>query len=235
MRLRVPIFLLFAFVMPFVTGCSTLSAEPVTTRVVDADTGQPLADVAVMAYWELHEGSLFGHSPGCGAIDIEGAVTDDKGEFHISGWGPITVYGSCDMSGYNPSLILFKPGYDYEGLNNNSLDPLETVTVSRSIYDGETIKLHKAAELDLQRTDVHSYAEQFGSLNDVIGRYAFADCNWKKIPDMLRAIYIQDREFGTSQQFDKTVTASLIRDDAAMQKAAPECGSPKAFIEGLVK
>ena len=221
--------------LALLAGCSTLSAAPVTARVVDADTGEPLAGVAVMASWELHEGSLYGHSPGCGAIDVEGAVTDANGEFHILGWGPITVYGSCDMRGDNPSLILFKPGYDFEGMNNVPLNPVETVVVSRSRYDGKSIKLHRAADMDLKRKDVHSYAWDFSSLNDVIGRYVFADCNWKKIPDMLRAIYIQDQGFGTYQEFDNTITARLIRDDAAWQKAAPECGSPKAFIEGLVK
>lgn len=188
-----------------------------------------------MAYWELHEGSLYGHSPGCGAINMEGTVTDANGEFHIPGWGPITAYGSCDMRGDNPSLILFKSGYDFQGLNNAALYAVDTVTVSRSIYDGETIKLHRAADLDLKRTDVHSYAWDFRSLNDVIGRYTLADCNWKKIPDMLRAIYLQEQQFGVAyQQFD-TVTAKLIRDDTALQREEPQCGSPKAFIEGLVK
>jgi hypothetical protein len=228
--------LLAVSLLSLLAGCSTLSAAPVMARVVDADTGQPLAGVAVAAYWELHKGSLFGHSPGCGAIDMEGAVTDANGEFHIPGWGPITVYGSCDMRDDNPSLILFKPGYDFAGMNNVPLDPFETVTVSRSDYDGKTIKLHKA-DMDLRkpRSDLHSYAEDFSSLNMVVGRYALAGCNWKKIPDMLRAIYLQEQGFRAAyQQFD-TVTARLIRYDAAWQKAAPECGSPKAFIEGLVK
>src|SRR6185312_14529324 len=104
---------------PVLGGCSTLSADPVTAHVVDAGTGKPLAGVVVTAYWELHNGSLTGHSFGCGAIDIEEAVTDQDGEFHIPGWGPVT--SSCDMRGYNPMLVLFKPGYDWQGLNNDPL------------------------------------------------------------------------------------------------------------------
>ena len=237
MKLPVLLLVLVGSSLIFIGGCSTLSAAPVTARVVDADTGKPLVGVAIEAYWELHEGSLFGHSSGCGAIYVEGAVTDSNGEFHIPGWGPITVYGSCDMRGDNPSLILFKPGYDYQGLNNAALYNLNTVVVSSSIYDGEIIKLHKAADLDLRRpsVDPRSYAEQFSSLNDVIGRYALAGCNWKKIPDMLRAIYLQEQGFRAAGQVFDTVTSSLIRNDAEIQKATPECGSPKAFIEGLVK
>jgi hypothetical protein len=219
--------------LPLLAGCSTLSAEPVTARVVDADTGQPLAGVAVAAYWELHEGSLWGHSPGCGALEMEGAVTDAGGEFHLPGWGPVTVYGSCDMRGDNPSLILFKPGYHYKGMNNVPLNPTETVVVSRSRYDGKSIKLRKSDDTAIQGSQMS--AEEFTSLNAVIGRYALSDCNWKKLPDMLRAIYIQEQAFRSAyHQFD-TVTARLIRDDAAWQKGAPQCGSPKAFIEGLVK
>ncbi|HEY4127655.1 MAG TPA: hypothetical protein VGN70_06380 [Gammaproteobacteria bacterium] len=225
----------FSFVAP--ATHSTLSAEPVTAHVVDADTGAPLAGVAVAAYWELHEGSLTGHSLGCGAIDMEGAVTDAKGEFHIRGWGPITVSGSCDMRTDNPSLILFKPGYLYLGMDNNPPNPLGTVLVSRSNHDGDTIKLHKAPDMDLKkpRSDLDGYAWDFSTLNRVIGRYASEGCNWKKIPDMLRAIYIQDQGFIAAYQQLDTVTAHLIRDDAEWQKAAPQCGSPKAFIEGLVK
>lgn len=221
----------------FVASCSTLSGEPVTARVVDLATGKPLAGVAVAAYWELHEGSLFGHSPGCGAIDMEGTVTDANGEFHLPGWGPITVSASCDMGGDNPSLILFTPGYDFEGLDNVPLDPLGTVTVSHSYYDGKTIRMHRALDMDLSKPqwDLHGYTQDFVGLNMVVGRYALEGCNWKKIPDMLRAIYLQTQAFrAASQNFD-TVTSILIRDDAAWQKAAPECGSPKAFIEGLVK
>ena len=214
-------------------GCSTmLSAEPVTARVVDADTGKPLAGVAVMAFWELHQGSLFGHSFGCGAIDIEEGVTDADGRFHIPGWGPVS--SSCDMRGLNPILMLFKPGYEADGVNNNPLDPVATVSVSRSRWNGKTIELH-VADTDLRRVDARSYAYNFSSFNDNLARFVLAGCNWKKIPHMLRAIAIQEQEFRTAGQVFDTVVSRLIRLDAEIQKATPECGSPKAFIEGLVK
>lgn len=217
----------------FAGGCSTLSAEPVTARVVDANTGKPLAGVAVMAYWELHNGSFTGHSFGCGAVDVEGAVTDQDGEFHIPGWGPIS--SSCDMRAANPTLILFKPGYDWQGVANNPLNPVATVTMSTSVWEGKTIELHIAEHADLSMTGAQSYADDFDNLNEIVGRFALSGCNWKKIPDMLRAIYLQDQDLKAAGQVVVTVTSRLIRSDAQIQAAAPQCGSPKAFIEELVK
>ena len=229
-------FFIVVSLLAFLGGCSTvLSAEPVTARVVDADTGKALAGVVIMAYWELHQGSFTGHAFGCGAIDIEEAVTDADGQFQIPGWGPVSIYGSCDMRGASPQLVLFKPGYDWRGINNDPLDPIATVTVSSSVWDGKTIELHAALDMDLRRADVQSYADKFDNLNVVVGRFIYSGCNWKKIPNMLRAIYVQEQGFRAAGQVDDTITASLIRNDAAIQKATPECGSPKAFIEGLVK
>ena len=214
-------------------GCSTmLSAEPVTARVVDASTGKPLAGVAVVAYWELHNGSFTGHSFGCGAIDIEGAVTDADGQFHIPGWGPIN--SSCDMWGFNPILMLFKPSYVTASKGNNPLNSLAMVSVSSSIWDGKTIEM-RVADTDLERVDAQSYAFDFESFNNNLARFVLAGCNWKKIPDMLRAIAIQERKFRAAGQVFPTVNSRLIRLDAEIQKAEPRCGSPKAFIEGLVK
>ncbi|HEY3645789.1 MAG TPA: hypothetical protein VGM16_10665 [Gammaproteobacteria bacterium] len=200
---------------------------------MDGNTGKPLAGVVVMAFWELHNGSFTGHSFGCGAIDVEEAVTDGDGQFHIPGWGPIS--SSCDMRGVNPTLILFKPGYDWRGVNNDPLDPIATVTVSSSVWDGKTINLYVPSDMDLTRIDAQGYAFHFESLNDLVGRFALSGCNWKKIPNMLRAIYLQEQGFRAAGQVFPTVTSRLIMDDAAWQKTAPECGSPKAFIEGLVK
>lgn len=228
--------LFIGLLLYLLTGCSTmLSAEPVTARVVDADTGKPLAGVAVMAYWELHNGSLTGHSFGCGAVDVEGSVTDQEGQFHIPGWGPVSIFGSCGMREASPSMILFKSGYYAHGVNNNPLDPLGTVSVSRSRWNGKTIQLRVVKDMDLEAKGAFSYADDFSSLNDSLGRFVFSDCNWKKIPDMLRAIYIQEEGFSAAGQKFGTITSKLIEDDAAIQEAAPECGSPKAFIEGLVK
>ena len=231
-------FLIAISLLPLMASCQqpsaeTLFAEPVAARVVDADTGQPLAGVVIMAYWDLHQGSLTGHAPSCGAADIEEAVTDENGDFQIPGWGPVT--SSCDMRAENPSLILFKSGYYERGVNNNPVNPLKTVTVSQSIWDGQTIKMRKFSNMDLIDNGPRSYASEFGGLNNILERYALGGCTWKKMPSMLRAVYLQQLQFNAAGHNLETVITKLFRDDQEMQKEAPECGSPKAFIEGLVK
>ena len=233
-------FFIVASLLPLMAGCQqpsaeTLSAEPVAARVVDADTGQPLAGVVIMAYWELHQGSFTGHAPPCGAVDIQEAVTDEDGAFRIPGWDLATVTGSCDMRDENPSLILFKSGYYGRGVNNNPMNPLKTVTVSKSIWDGQTIKMREFPNMDLIDNGPRSYASEFGGLNNILERYALGGCTWKKMPSMLRAVYLQQLQFNAAGHNLETVITKLFRDDQEMQKEAPECGSPKAFIEGLVK
>lgn len=216
-------------------SAAQLSAESVAARVVDADTGQPLVGVAIMAYWELHQGSFTGHALPCGAVDIEEAVTDEKGDFRIPGWGPVTLSSSCDMRDENPSLILFKSGYSERGLNNNPMNPLKTVSVSQSIWNGQTIKMREFPDMDLSKNDIHSYAFEFQGLSAILERFALGGCTWKKMPNMLRAVYLQQLQFDAAGHNLETVITKLFRDDQEMQKEAPQCGSPKAFIEGLVK
>lgn len=232
-------FCIVALLLPVMTGCQgrssvTLSAEPVAARVVDADTHQPLTGVVIMANWELHQGSFTGHAPPC-AVDVEEAVTDENGNFRIPGWGPITVDSSCEMRDENPSMILFKSGYRVGGVDNNPMDPLKTVTVSRSAWNGVTMKMHKFPNMDLVDNGPNSYASEFGGLNSLLETFAMGGCNWKKIPNMLRAVYLQQLQFNAVGHNLETVITKLFRNDQEIQKSEPQCGSPKAFIEGLVK
>ncbi len=216
-------------------ACAHISAEPVTAQVVD-DVGQPVAGVVVVAYWELHKGSFTGDALPCGAADVEEAVTDQDGRFQIPSWGP--VWSSCDMRSYNPLLVLFKSGYYPEGMNNNPVDALQTVSVSHSVWSGKTIVLRRYSDMDLTKTMPPSYRDQFEGLNvhllDFVVNYP-GECNWKKIPNMLRAIYLQKQQFEAVGHGLDTITSMLTINDQTMLKDAPQCGSPKAFIEGLEK
>src|SRR5262245_8979857 len=65
---------------------ATYSATPFRVRVVDYDTGAPIAGVIVMAYWLL-EGGI--HTDRVGTLMILEAVTDEEGWVHFDGWGPL--------------------------------------------------------------------------------------------------------------------------------------------------
>ena len=227
--------LVIAFSLTAVGGCA-ISAAPISAQVVDADTSQPIAGVVVVAYWELHRGSFTGDALPCGVAGVEEAVTDQDGRFHTPGWGPIT--STCDMRMGNPQLIFFKPGYVPQDENNNPMDPRKTVSVSRSDWDGKIIKLAKNTDTDLREPTSH-YVIEFEDMNS--SRLGFVvnypgECYWKKIPNMLRAVVTQDQmihEAGNNEQ--GSIAAALIRNDKYYQSIAPQCGSPKAFIEGLEK
>ncbi len=224
-------------------GCApeqhVYSAEPVYARVVDADTGEPLEGVAVVAYWELYQGSITGDGMPCGAANVEEAVTDKDGWFHIPGWGP--VKGRCGMMrNMNPFVYLFKSGYAYirkgggVGLNTN-----RPVSVAQVDWNGQTIKLKKFTDIDLHNMDPGTYYANFSDLDTSLGlfvTYMPDQCNWKKMPNMLHTLELERRTFSAAAGYPVSgITAQLIYQDQWFQKIAPQCGSPKAFIEGLLK
>lgn len=228
-------FFISVSLLPILSGCASLSAAPISAQVVDADTHQPLAGVVVVAHWELHRGSFTGDALPCGEAGVEEAVTDQDGGFHIPGWGPVT--SSCDMRGAEPSLILFKSGYHPKGVNNPTYS-IETVSVSRSFWDGKTIELSGFPDMDLRKIDPHSYSNEYYALNDHLLSFLIdypGACNWEKVPDALRAILAQDKAFNVVGVHPNSIIAKLITNDEFLLKIAPQCGSPKAFIDGLEK
>jgi hypothetical protein len=228
------------FDAPLVFG-SSLSADPIDSRVVDANTGEPIEGAVVLAYWELHQGSLTGHALPCAAANIEEAVTDKDGIFHLAGWGPVSA--TCgDMRNGNPMLYVFKPGYGYGMFANNQpgISIVAYVDVTHSIWDlDHPMKLTKFQDMDLKAANAKSYSANFGYLNGHLGIFITNmpdSCNWKKIPNMLRALELERLRISQAKKYQfGGVTATLIYQDAWFQKVAPQCGSPKEFIEGLIK
>lgn len=224
--------------MVFCGGCAvfgtTLRSDAIDSRVIDAVTGQPIQGAVVVAYWEMHRGSFAGDSLPCGAANVEEAVTDKNGKFHIPGWGPI--HSSCDMRSFDPFLYVFKSGYGYARVGNYPLDP-PFVTFTHSEWNGKPIKLMKYPDLDLTKTGIHSYAADFGSLNVDELEFFIIDfpreCNWKKIPNMLRALFAEQKRFNAAGNPIGSLASDLISGDASLQKDAPQCGSPKKFMEEL--
>ncbi len=233
----------WVFTAVTLSGCAqeqhVYSADPVYARVVDAGTGKPLEGVAVVAYWELYRGSLTGDGMPCAAANVQETVTDKEGWFHIPGWGP--VKGACGvMRNMNPFVYLFKPGYGYlrkaGGIGLNSSKP---VSVAQVDWNGQAIKLSKFSNLDLSDSGLGSYENNFSLLNGNLGMFVIympAQCNWKKIPNMLRAIAFQENEFTHTLGYPiGSVMSRLNSNDKYFQKIAPKCGSPKQFIKGLLK
>lgn len=227
------------FCAVFVDGCANapLSADPISSQVVDEDTDAPIEGAVVVAHWELHGGSLGGDSLPCGSADVEETVTDKDGRFHIPGWGPTRVGCGGEMRIDNPILYIFKSGYGYGFFVNGS--GVEMVTVTHSDFDDRQLPLKKFPDMDLKKRGVGSYNFNFGLLNTALGNFTTnmpSACNWKKMPNMLKAIDKQAKDFDQALGFKiDTIDAELESSDSWFQKVAPLCGSPKEFIEALLK
>lgn len=222
-----------------VMGLSNLSADPIDARVIDADTGQPIEGVVAVAYWELNKGSLAGDSLPCGSANVEEAVTDKDGRFHLPAWGPIKNPCGGVMEEYEPTIYLFKPGYHHGQIATNGIGSYRAVSsTGGGWWSAHPIELKRFTDINYYDEKPGSYYSDFSSLDISIGTFVVHmpyQCNWKRIPKMLRALELERRKFRLQGYGVDGVTNQLVANDSWFQQVAPACGSPKAFMEGILK
>lgn len=222
----------------------TYSSDPVYAQVDDAETGKPLAGVVVVAYWSLYDGNPDGegYRP-CGAGNVEEALTGEDGRFRLPGWGPRK--GGCGaMYSGEPSVYFFKPGYLYQTkfghLEVDRNRQFLISTLSKVDWNGQVIFLERYPHEDLRTDGEFSNAQNFYELNYRLRQFVVyipGECNWKKIPDMLRALIVQRRAFNAAGNYLDAMDIDLTNDDQSiyMHKFAPQCGYPRDFVEPLEK
>ena len=121
-------------------GCGFYSADPITASVVDADTGAPLADVNVVATWELKGGLEGGNLEGY--ANVVEAVTDEHGTFHLPGWGPRPNLSFGRIRNIDaPAIMLFKGGYRYRAVENEGSSMVAAPSQMKSTWNGKVILL----------------------------------------------------------------------------------------------
>jgi hypothetical protein len=79
---------------------------PYKGKIVDAETGEPIAGAAVLAVWRKQAPGI-GH-PREGIFDAKEAVTDENGDFFIPGTSGLAVGWRIQ----EPIFAIFKPGYE---------------------------------------------------------------------------------------------------------------------------
>lgn len=127
-------------------ACATIySAKPITATVVDAESGEPLEGVNVVAHWVMHDPAW----RSAGDLELMEAVTNKEGKFHIPGWGPRAIPSDLPMGtrlgNDDPGLILFKSGYKVAGLSNMS--PPNRLRPEHDIRQRNPMPLEKGTEI----------------------------------------------------------------------------------------
>jgi hypothetical protein len=118
-------------------------------RVVDADTGEPLEGVVVVADWKLLGGG-YGHGGHLDSLVVQETVTGKNGEFALPEWGP-KMRPSFTMLDKAPWLILFKSRYEHGALWN---EQSSNGFVRRSDWDGQTVKLKRFSGTAQRRLEI---------------------------------------------------------------------------------
>lgn len=218
---------------------SHYSAEAVSAKVIDADTKKPIEEVIVVAHWQLYYSTVGGRVP-VGQLMVLETVTGKDGSFSFPAWGPkkapkhktqiddnwignIPLFTpDTYLDDLDPALILFKPGYQYRGLQNPTRSYIDHSPVRRSMWDGRTI------EMKPFKGTMEKWAGHLSFLHTSI-RSILSDgqCEWKKIPRMVVAIDKQEKLFRAKNIYSPLYSV----DDLPNGK----CGSPKTFLREFMQ
>jgi hypothetical protein len=161
----------------------TFSAKEIRGTIVDADTGQPLEGVNIVAQWKINRISVGDEKA---LLHVTETVTDKDGRYAFPAWGPIGLPPLADFGkGQDPVLSIFKSGYDPDYLLNEMVSDMRyrRTPLGEFMWNGTTTKLKK------WNGDMVIYARRIGSMAG--GLPYRTGKEWKSYPKMAVAL---DRE-----------------------------------------
>jgi hypothetical protein len=121
---------------PHIVACQ-YEAPAFTIRVVDQQTGQPLADVHAIAAW-----LVYGFHGRQGVLMALEAVSGPDGQLSFPAWGPVRSGVEGLVGGRDPLVSLFRPGYRTQLLlNATPIERSDTARVHAFEKAGSTVKL----------------------------------------------------------------------------------------------
>lgn len=220
--------LLGGFVASAVAGPpSQYSAEAISATVIDAETRQPLEGVIVVAHWQLFYSTVGGRVPG-GQLEVLETVTDQDGKFSFPAWGPKKVPKYQPQEGdswlahipflapdafldnLDPQLLLFKPGYEYRGLQNPSRSTTDHSTVRRSVWNGKRVEMKPFKGTAMEQFKV---LMDFSRDMESFTVHHPEPCAWLQVPRTLK-VMIRERVrlegAGVAPTWDRTVDKQLL-------------------------
>ena len=212
--------------MPLCVGAKKYSAEPITARVVEAGTQEPIEGVVVVAAWVLEGGLEGGNIKG--VMTVMETITDQSGAFHFAGWGLkskpsyIRWVDDARLKSYAPEFFLFKSGYRAVTLQNQSTEAEEhDPSAHTSNWNGKTMPLKRFTGT------LHEYGLDLESFNYMLSYMVEPRCTWTQIPLMIKALGRQTRIFRAANARVGTFYDELV--DNEEYRARDGC-SVKAFL-----
>lgn len=117
-------------------------ANDIRGQVVDAETGQALEGVVVVASWTLRWIRIGDGSTG-GSINTLEAVTDKEGKYFVPGWGPRPRPPFAFLDNLDPELRYFKSNFYPQTVANTlrSYGHHNRSITRTSEWDGKVVKL----------------------------------------------------------------------------------------------
>jgi hypothetical protein len=180
--------LLLLLAMQLLLAPVTHSARPITARVMDAETGEPIGGASVAAIYWIGVGIFAARYR---VFAAQETTTAPDGTFHLPGFGPKLRWPPWGhVSGEAPEIVVFKSGYVMFAHENNF--PMEGPQftagwVVRSQADGFVFQLEPVGA-DPQAQDGEREA-QCSLINALMKR----GCAWKRVPHLLAALVAGDR------------------------------------------
>lgn len=191
-------------------------ADAITARVVDSDSGAPVADAKVIAAWGLLSGL---DSNPRGYVTVLEAVTDANGRFQIPAWGPKASNERGVIDSSAPVLTIFKSGYAI-GMGGNARKLDDSPLHMTSEWNGKELKLKRFVGTADEYAG-HLYSTLTFRLES-LQRYG---CHATSVPKFLLAV---DRQ---SHEFDAQRTTKRIMDLEYLSNSfANTCGPIAALV-----
>ena len=133
-------------------ACGFYSADPISARVVDAESGQGIVTAHVVAAWEVYGGLENGNVEGY--VKVMETVTDGSGTFHFPGWGPrLNMRPGLVRNHTAPAIMVFKSGYAYRAVGNKGDAGAPAPSQMKSDWNEKTIEITRASRQEPTKQD----------------------------------------------------------------------------------
>jgi hypothetical protein len=209
---------LLCFGLLTLTGCGypVYFGAPFGGTVVDEQSGTPVENASVVAYWRLSTPTFHGYRFS-GVLAAKETTTDQNGHFHFDSVAGLNLSFAA-LEDTEPRVIIFKAQYQpwYEGAGAQQI----TTGIRRTVLlnGGKDIRLPRVVAEEGPGGPITYYSvgmEGFGEL--------LSGCRWKLIPNMLRSLDAERRRLLNG--LPKTA-AVLLPDASRLQEG---CASLNLF------